>query len=240
MSSVALWHQVECAGYAADLPVWERLAEAAQGPVLELGCGSGRIALRLARLGHRVWAVDIDPELISSLAAVTESQGLPVKAIEADVTRLSLDREFGLILAPMQLLQVIGGRAARAAALRRAAAHLGPGDRFAAAIVDGVPAQVPGDALPLPDLREVDGWIYSSLPLGVDVADGLLRVRRLRQVVSPDGGVSEGEHTEILELIDARALEDEASAAGLRPAARLEVPPGDGHVGSTVVVLEKA
>jgi SAM-dependent methyltransferase len=240
MSSAALWHQVECAGYAADLPVWERLAEAAEGPVLELGCGSGRVALRLARLGHPVWAVDADRELVSSLAAAAAAEGLAVEAIEADATRLSLDREFGLILAPMQLLQVIGGHAARDAALRRAAAHLRPGGRLAAAIVDGVPAEAPSKRLPLADLRDVDGWIYSSLPLGVEAADGLLRVRRLRQVVSPNGELSEDEHTEILELIDARSLEGEASGAGLRPAARLEVPPGDGHVGSTVVVLEKA
>ena len=240
MSSAALWHQVECAGYAADLPVWERLAETAEGPLLELGCGSGRVALRLARLGHRVCGVDHDPELVASLAAAAASQGLPMEAIHADVTRLSLDREFALILAPMQLLQAIGDRAARDAALRRAAAHLRPGDRFAAAIVDGVPGELPPQGPPLADVREDSGWIYSSLPLGVEVADGRLRVRRLRQIVSPNGDLSEDEHTDLLALIDARSLEGEASAAGLRPAARLQVPPGDGHIGSTVVVLEKA
>ena len=240
MSSAALWHQVECAGYAADLFVWERLAETADGPLLELGCGNGRVALRLAHLGHRVCGVDADPELVASLAAAAGSQGLPVEAIRADVTRLSLYREFALILAPMQLLQVIGASAARRAALRCAAAHLRPGDRFAAAIVDGLPAGIAAGGPPLADIREADGWIYSSVPLGVEVADGQLRVRRLRQVVSPNGELSEDEHTDLLELIEADSLEDEASAAGLRPAARLQVPPGDGHVGSTVVVLERA
>ena len=240
MSSAALWHQVECGGYAPDLPVWERLAEAAEGPLLELGCGSGRVAVRLARLGHRVCGVDADPELVASLAAAAASQGLPVEAIHADLTRLSLDREFALILAPMQLLQVIGGSAARNHALRRAAAHLRPRGRFAAAIVDGLPAELPAQGPPLADIHEAGGWIYSSLPLGVEVTDGRLRVRRLRQVVSPTGELSEDEHTDLLDLIDAASLEGEASAAGLRPAARLQIPPGDGHVGSTVVVLEKA
>jgi SAM-dependent methyltransferase len=240
MSSAALWHQVECAGYAADLPVWDRLAETAEGSLLELGCGSGRVALRLARLGYRVCGVDRDPELVASLATAAASQELPMEAIHADVTRLSLDREFALILAPMQLLQAIGGRAARDAAFRRAAAHLRAGDRLAAAIVDGVPRELPAPGPPLADIREANGWIYSSLPLAVEVADGRLRVRRLRQIVSPNGDLSEDEHTDLLELIDAGSLEGEASAAGLRPAARLPVPPGDGHIGSTVVVLEKA
>ena len=53
MSSAAVWHEVECGGYAADLPVWERLADAAGGAVLELGCGTGRVALRLASRGNR-------------------------------------------------------------------------------------------------------------------------------------------------------------------------------------------
>jgi SAM-dependent methyltransferase len=240
MSSGVIWHEVECAGYAADLPVWERLSVTASAPVLELGCGSGRVALHLARLGHDVCGVDADPDLVSSLATAAAQRKLPVEAIHADVTRLSLDREFDLILAPMQLLQVIGGSTARGATLRRAVAHLPPGGRFAAAIVDGIPGNVPAEPAPLADVREVDGWIYSSLPLEVEVADGDLRVRRLRQVVSPNGELSEEEHVELLELIEASSLEREASVAGLRPAGRLQVPPGDGHVGSTVVVLERA
>jgi hypothetical protein len=57
--------------------------------------------------------------------------------------------------------------------------------------------------------------------------------------VSPDGSLSEEQHTDRLDALDADALEAEAEASGLRPAGRLEVPPADGYLGSTVVILER-
>ena len=49
-----VWHEVECGGYAADLALWERAGRRADGPVLELGSGTGRVALHLARRGSEV------------------------------------------------------------------------------------------------------------------------------------------------------------------------------------------
>ena len=43
----------------------------------------------------------------------------------------------------------------------------------------------------LPDVRERDGWVFSSLPLEVSVDDDGIEVRRLRQIVCPDGELSE-------------------------------------------------
>ncbi len=93
-------------------------------------------------------------------------------------------------------------------------------------------------APPLPDTREVDGWVYSSLPIEARVEDGEIRVRRLRQTVSPGGELSEEVDEVVLRELDASTLEAEAEAAGLRPAGRRAVPPTDAHVGSTVVLLE--
>jgi SAM-dependent methyltransferase len=238
VSSTAVWHDVECAGYTADLAVWEALAEPVDGPVLELGCGTGRVALHLARRGGEVWGVDADPSLVEALGARATAERLAVQSVCADVRALELDLDFGLIVAPMQLLQMLGGQAGRRAALERAAAHLAPTGRLAAAIVESAGARLGRPAAALPDVRERDGWVYSSLPVAVGTSGGGLEIRRWRQAVSPDGSLSEEEHIDRLEALDAEALEAEGVAAGLRPAGRLEVAPADGYLGSLVVILE--
>ena len=55
--------------YPADLALWLELAAAQGGPVLDVGAGTGRVALALARAGHDVTALDREPELLDALAA---------------------------------------------------------------------------------------------------------------------------------------------------------------------------
>jgi SAM-dependent methyltransferase len=238
VSSAAIWHDVECSGYTADLAVWKELIDPVEGPVLDLGCGTGRVALHLARRGGEVWAVDADPSLLDALVARGAAEGLAVHAVCADVRSLELDRSFGLIIAPMQLLQMLGGRAGRRAALERAVAQLAPAGRVAAAIVERAAARLGGPTAALPDVRERDGWVYSSLPVAVGTQEGDVEIRRWRQSVSPDGALSEEEHVDVLDALDADALEAEAAAVGLRPGGRLEVAPADGYLGSVVVILD--
>jgi SAM-dependent methyltransferase len=241
VNSAAAWHEVECGGYAADLAVWERLADGAEGAVLELGCGSGRVALHLARRGHEVWAVDADPALLEVLESRGSTEGLAVSAHLADVRSLELDHEFGLAIAPMQVMQMLGGEGSRYAALERTAGHLAAGGRLAAAIVERPAGSVEGvGAAAIPDVRELDGWLYSSLAVGVSEDGGGLEVHRLRQAVSPGGALREEAHIDRLENLDADTLELEGTRAGLEPAGRLEVPATAGYLGSTVVVMEAA
>jgi SAM-dependent methyltransferase len=230
-----IWHDVECGGYAADLPLWEELADTAAGPVLELGCGTGRVSLHLARRGHRVSGLDTDQALAEAFNQRAES--LPARALLGDAVAFALEDRFSLAIAPMQLIQLLPGSEARTACLRCVAEHLQPGGLFALALVEEVPAM--GDAPPLPDAREVDGWVYSSLPLDVRASDGAIVVRRLRQTVSPAGELRDAEDRLELQMLSAGLLEAEGRAAGLRPRERRRVPETDAHVGSTVVVLER-
>ncbi len=93
---------------------------------------------------------------------------------------------------------------------------------------------------PLPDVREVDGWVYSSLPLdAVDIGPEIV-IQRLRQTVSPAGELSEEENEIRIRTLAADRLESEGIEAGLVPLPRREIAPTDLHVGSTVVVLGKA
>lgn len=249
LASKVAWHDVECGGYAADLALWEELARAAGGPVLDLGCGTGRVALHLARRGHEVLGVDLESELVEALNA--RADGTSARAIAADATRLDLGHRFALALAPMQLIQLLSGEAERRACLRGIAALLSPGGLAALAIVEEVEPEDGGSTFsryaresrraqpPLPDTREIDGVVYSSLPLPTELEDGALLVRRLRQVVSPEGLLSEEEDRIELRELSAERLEREAAAAGLGARPRRQVPPTDDHVGSTVVLLQK-
>jgi SAM-dependent methyltransferase len=233
----AIWHDVECGAYAADLPLWEELAERADGAVLELGCGTGRVALHLARRGHEVVGLDQDPELLAVLRK--RGAGLSVTALEADACEFELDSPAALVLAPTHLVQLLDDDAERAECLRCVAAALWPRGVFAAAIIEELP-EPDGAPPPLPDVREVDGWVYSSLATEVAVGPGELLVRRLRQTVSPDGSLDEEPNEVRIATFSAEALEREASAFGLVPAGRHEIPPTDLHVGSLVVLLERA
>jgi SAM-dependent methyltransferase len=230
----AIWHDVECAAYSADLRVWEQLADRCGDPVLELGAGTGRLAIHLARHGHRVIGLDYDEELIA--AQRERAAGLPITPLLADARGFELPEPVALALAPMQFLQMLADQAERLACLDGMASQLLPGGRVAAAIVEGMPEPEEGEPL-LPDVREVDGWVYSSLPLEAVVGPEHIHVRRLRQRVSPAGELTDTPDEVTICTLTAAALEAEAAEVGLVPIERLHIDATDDHVGSTVVVL---
>jgi SAM-dependent methyltransferase len=234
LGTEVIWHDVECASYSADLPLWEELAAGGGGAVLDLGCGTGRVALHLARRGHQIIGVDRDAAL---LAALRERAGeLAVEPVHADAREFALDRPVALALAPMQTLQLLEGAEDRVACLSRVAAALAPGGRFAAAILEEMPP--PDDSPPpLPDVREVDGWVYSSLAVEAAVGPDEIVIHRLRQIVSPAGELDEEPNRVRIETFSAAQLEEEAATVGLVPVERRRIGPTDIHVGSTVVVL---
>jgi len=240
VSDAVVWHDVECGSYTADLPLWRELAGRLGGPVLELGSGTGRVALDLAQSGHDVTAVDVEAELLDELGQRAAARALAVQAVHVDARELDLSDPVGLVLAPMQFLQIAGGAAGRAAVLSRAAACLRDGGHLAAALSELDDAIPPDDALPpVPDIGEHDGWVYSSLPLDVRPEPGGLTVERLRQVVSPAGELSEDRHTQRLDVLTVDGLEREAAAHGLRAVERHEIAPTADHVGSMVVVCRR-
>lgn len=234
-SEAAIWHDVECGAYAADLKVWDELADRCGDPILELGAGTGRLAIHLARRGHRVIGLDYDEKLIT--AQGERAAGLPVTPLLADARGFELPEPVALSLAPMQLLQMLANRAERLACLDSIAAQLLPGGRVAAAMVEGMPEPEEGGGPLVPDVREVDGWVYSSLPLEAVVGPEHIVVHRLRQKVSPAGELTDEPDSVTICTLTADQLEAEAAAVGLVPIERLYIDPTDDHVGSTVVVL---
>ncbi len=233
-----IWHDAECGAYAADLPLWRELAQDADGTVLDIGAGTGRVALDLARRGHAVTALELEPELRAELER--RAGELPVAAVAGDARDFALGRRFTLVIVPMQTIQILGGAEGRAAFLRCASEHLEPGGRLVAALTAPLESFEEGDGteLPVPDVGEHDGWVFASQPVAVrrDGADTL--IERIRQVVSPDGE-STLEHDVVrLEALDPATLEAEGEAAGLRPGPSRSIEPTLDHVGSTAVVLQ--
>ncbi|MDX6663400.1 MAG: hypothetical protein QOG09_1502 [Solirubrobacterales bacterium] len=236
-----IWHDVECGGYAADLALYGRLAsQAKRAPILDLGAGCGRVALALARAGHPVTAVDQAPELVAELERRAQAERLAIACELGDVRELDLlPARFGLILAPMQLVQLLEGPAGRLALLRRARAHLAPGGRAAVSIVEGRLSS--GDAAaPLADVREEGGAVFSSLPISVAATAGEIVIRRERRIAWPGGEQSVQAHEQRLDVLDAATLSEEARQAGLATVGIERLAGGERHVDSTVILLEAA
>jgi SAM-dependent methyltransferase len=239
LDEAVIWHDVECASYVVDLPLWEALAADWPGPLLDLGCGTGRVALHLAARRHDVTGLDSDRALVAALSARARERGLRVQAGVGDARTFDLGREFALVIAPMQVAQLMGGAAGRADLLRSVRRHLRSGSAFAAALADPFEGIPEGESLPpLPDVREEDGWVFASTPVAVRAdGDGTL-IERVRQAVSPTGELTESAGVVRLDRVTAAELEEEASQLGFRALEQRGVPETDGYVGSTVVVLE--
>ena len=235
----AVWHDIECGSYAADLPLWDELAGEAPRDVLDLGCGTGRVSVRLARHGHRVTGIDLEPAFLEEAARRAQAWKVGLDTVATDARSFDLGRRFDLVLAPMQLVQLFHGPEERMGMLNAVAAHLRPGGLFGAALMSLEGEDVGDEYIPPgPDMRDVDGWVYSSQPVAVRLLDrgSAISLDRLRTIVAPDGGRT-SEPSEIrLELLSPDQYEDEVAVAGLALAGRREIAPTEDHVGSVVVL----
>ena len=232
-----IWHDVECGAYTEDLPLWCSLADEQGDPVLDVGAGTGRVALELARRGHRVTALDHDPLLLEALAA--RAADLDVETVVADAREFELHDRFSLCVVPMQTVQLLGGGAGRTHFLRCARRHLLRGGVLAVAIAealelfdgsDGVP-------LPLPDIIERDGLVYSSQPTAVRLEHDRYVLERRRETMAADGTQSLAADLISLDRLTVAELESEAAAVGLRCSGTAMIAATRDYVGSEVVIL---
>jgi len=236
MNLEALWHDLECGGYGEDLPLWRALAGEAGGAVLDVGAGTGRVALDLAAGDVVVVALDADTRLLQALEH--RAAGLPVETIVADAREFTLGRRFSLVLVPMQTLQLLGGPGGRAAFLRCALKHLEPGGLMAAALADALDCFDEEHDMPPPaDACEIGDVRYASQLVAVEDEGDRAAIHRRREIVGPGERYKCQDVVVRLDRVSAHEVAVEGSQVGFLNERDLSIPESEKYLGSTVVVL---
>jgi ubiquinone/menaquinone biosynthesis C-methylase UbiE len=117
-------------GLAGDVAFYCALAEETGGRVLELGCGTGRISLAIARSGIPVIGLDNAPAMLAAARQKGDDCSNP-RWVEADMRDFSLGQRFGLILIPYRGFQHLDSFADRESTLACIVRHLNLGGRLA-------------------------------------------------------------------------------------------------------------
>jgi ubiquinone/menaquinone biosynthesis C-methylase UbiE len=125
-----------------DVAFWQRLAGAAEGGILELGCGTGRIAIPVAKQGTTLTGIDRSAPMLSRARAKAARAriGGRIRLVRGDITALPFRRRaFGLVMAPYGILQSLLRERDLADALASVARVLSKGGRFALDLVPDLP-----------------------------------------------------------------------------------------------------
>jgi SAM-dependent methyltransferase len=132
---LAALYDLQYADWTDDLPFYEAFARRSELPSLELMAGTGRVALDLARHGHRVVGIDNSRPMLARLEAQLDGETASrIRLVEADVRDFDLAEKFDFIYCALCSLELLHAPADQLATLRCVTKHLTPGGVFAAEI----------------------------------------------------------------------------------------------------------
>ena len=238
-SSAVTWHELECGGYEADLALWEQLAGRYSGAVLDVGAGTGRVALRLAAGGSSVVALDHEPSL---LAALEERAGQAlsgtVRTVVADAREFVGEERFGLVIVAMQTIQLFGGSDERLRFLRCARRNVAPGGCVAIALADLAQGASEGPVTFKADVMDVGDEHFSSRPVFVYVDRDEVVIERERVRAVAGGELERSVSREAIDRVSPATIIGEARVAGFESAGLEAVPPTASYSGAEVVLLD--
>jgi SAM-dependent methyltransferase len=117
-----------------DIEFYRHEAERSGGPVLELGCGTGRVLIPIARSGIQITGVDLSTHMLDvcrrRLDQEPEEVQGRVKVIRADMREIELGTQFKLVTSPFRAFQHLLTVAAQVRTLQNAIRHLAPGGKL--------------------------------------------------------------------------------------------------------------
>ena len=124
-----------------DIPFWERLTLAQEGRTLELGCGTGRITVPVARAGGRIVGIDRSAPMLARARQRLRRARARAPLIRGDIRALPFRRRvrFDLVIAPYGILQSLTRERDLRAALDAAARVLRRGGLLAIDLVPDLP-----------------------------------------------------------------------------------------------------
>ena len=134
------WYDALADGYAEwstaehgpDVPFYVGLARDADGPLVEIGVGTGRVAIPVARAtGRRVIGVDSSGAMLAQARARAVKEGVELDLREGDMRELELEEPAALVYCPYRALLHLPTWTDRRLVFQRVAASLSPGGRFA-------------------------------------------------------------------------------------------------------------
>jgi len=131
-------HQAEAG--RSDINFYTELCRSAGGPVLEVGCGTGRTLVPCAEAGVAITGLDLSEDMLlfcrNSLKAVDRQTADRVTLVQADMTDFELNRRFQLITTPFRPFQHLATVQEQLSCLSCIRNHLAPGGTFVLDIFD--------------------------------------------------------------------------------------------------------
>ncbi len=119
-------YDIEVEHYNEDHPLIEQWARLLGGPLLDLACGTGRMALRMAAQGYQVTGVDIVPEMIARAREKAAERAVSVEWVVADARTFRLQKQFPFVFMLCNAWQFFLTREDQEAMLARVREHLLP------------------------------------------------------------------------------------------------------------------
>jgi SAM-dependent methyltransferase len=120
------------AAMTEDVPFYVGLAREADGPIVELAVGNGRVAIPVAQAtGRRIVGIDTSPAMLAQARTAAAEAGVELDLREADMRDLALGEPAALIYCPFRALLHLPTWGDRRRTFERVAASLRPGGRFA-------------------------------------------------------------------------------------------------------------